>query len=301
MVSKSRHGRPDNAKRKQEAERPRELQDSLNFYAFHPMARRLALLLARTPVTPNMVSIAGGILVVAAGLAYAQPGWPLPALAGFALHLAWHVVDGADGDLARLTGRSGPTGELVDGICDYLSHVVLYLILGSLLQYQIGPLAWVLAAGAGASRIVQANHYEVQRRQYQWWMYAKPWLRSMRHEGAGALLGGAYLRLAERMAPRARAADAAVAAAGRDRAGLEQARAVIGRHAEPMLNSLSLLGANYRTIVLGFSMLAGSPLYFFLYEALFLNAVLLRSVHICRKSTGHLIAGLGQLEASTRR
>ena len=32
-------------------------------------------------------------------------------------------------DLARLTGRSSPLGELIDGICDYASHVVLYIIL----------------------------------------------------------------------------------------------------------------------------------------------------------------------------
>ena len=43
---------------------------------------------------------------------------------------AAHVVDGADGDLARLTGRSSPIGEMVDGLCDYLSHIVLYLVLG---------------------------------------------------------------------------------------------------------------------------------------------------------------------------
>src|SRR5690606_39827963 len=57
------------------------------------------------------------------------------------------------------------SSDLVDGICDYASHVVLYLILGFLLHGQIGPVAWILAVAAGMSRILQANHYEVQRRQ----------------------------------------------------------------------------------------------------------------------------------------
>lgn len=57
------------------AARPRELQDALNFHLYHPLARRLARRLIRTPVTPNAVSIAGGLLVVAATLAYAQPVW----------------------------------------------------------------------------------------------------------------------------------------------------------------------------------------------------------------------------------
>jgi phosphatidylglycerophosphate synthase len=36
------------------------------------------------------------------------------------LHMGWHVLDGADGDLARMTGRASPQGELFDGICDYV-------------------------------------------------------------------------------------------------------------------------------------------------------------------------------------
>ena len=38
------------------------------------------------------------------------------------------------------------------------------------------------------------------------------------------------------------------------------------------------LGANARTIVLGISMLAGSPLWFFLAESVLLNTVLVASV-----------------------
>ena len=57
--------------------RPRELQDSLNFHLYHPLAWRLALLLAKTTLTPNIVSVIGGCFVVVAGIVYAQPwGWP---------------------------------------------------------------------------------------------------------------------------------------------------------------------------------------------------------------------------------
>ena len=119
-------------------QRPRELQDALNFHLYHPLAWQLARRLANTPVSPNMVSLAGGALVVAAAVAYAQPWWPISALLGLAFHMGWHVLDGADGDLARITGKSSPMGEMVDGLCDYLSHIVLYLVLGALLAAQIG-------------------------------------------------------------------------------------------------------------------------------------------------------------------
>lgn len=302
LDTRSNHRPPTASALNLKAGRPRELQDALNFHVFHPLARRLALLLARTPVRPNMVSVAGGMIVVAAGLAYAQPGW---ALAGLALHLAWHVIDGADGDLARLTNRASPQGELVDGICDYASHVILYLILGWLLQDDIGPIAWLPVVGAGMSRIVQANHYEVQRRQYQWWRYGTPWLRSAQGEGvgtaAGMRFGAAYLLLAQKIAPHAATADKAVAEASGNPQQLVRTQEIVGRISKPMLAALAPLGANYRTIALGLSILAGSPLYFFLYEATVLNLALLRSIRIANRSTSLLIAELHHAAASARR
>ena len=49
--------------------RPRELEDTLNHKLYHPLAWQLARLLARTPLTPNQVSVFGGATVVCAGIA----------------------------------------------------------------------------------------------------------------------------------------------------------------------------------------------------------------------------------------
>jgi phosphatidylglycerophosphate synthase len=175
--------------------RPRELQDGLNHYLYHPLAWRLALLLAKTPLTPNIVSVIGAMNVVGAAFVYGWGfahgwGWKGAAL-GMALHMAWHVWDGADGDLARITGRASPIGEMVDGICDYASHVVMYFVLGWIAYEQIsawtgssliGLIAWPLMLAAGVSHVIQANHVEVQKRSYQWWVYAKPWIRQTREK-----------------------------------------------------------------------------------------------------------------------
>ena len=158
--------------------RPRELQDHLNFHIYHPLAWQLARLLAKTPLTPNVVSVIGGLFVVAAGVVYAQPWGVAGAMLGMLLHMSWHVIDGADGDLARMTGRTSPIGEMVDGLCDYLSHIVLYLVLGHLLSVTMGAAGWWWMLAAGLSHLVQSNHVEVQRRQYQWWVYGTPWLRN---------------------------------------------------------------------------------------------------------------------------
>ena len=268
--------------------RPRELQDSLNFHLYHPLAWRLALLLSKTPLTPNIVSVIGACFVVAAGFVYAeafQQGWGWPgALLGMLLHMTWHVVDGADGDLARITGRSSPLGELVDGICDYSSHIVLYLILGWLLSHQIGWTAWPAMLAAGVSHFVQANHVEVQRRQYQWWVYRVPWLRNS-HKGEtktgsfgfSEIVSG-YLNLASGMTPDALKVDAAVEAAAADPAAGERIAAVARAEVVPLMPILKVLGPNPRAILLGISMLAGSPLYYFIYQTVVLNGLTLVSV-----------------------
>jgi phosphatidylglycerophosphate synthase len=268
--------------------RPRELQDSLNFHLYHPLAWRLALLLAKTPLTPNMVSVTGACFVLAAGIVYAMTyfnswGWP-GALLGMLLHMSWHVVDGADGDLARITGRTSPLGELVDGVCDYTSHIILYLILGWLLAHQIGGIAWWIMLAAGVSHFIQANHCEVQRRQYQWWVYRVPWLRNT-HQGETrtgrfgfAEIVSGYLSLASGMTPDALKVDAAAEAAQANPAAIERIAVAARAEAMPLLPVLKVLGPNPRAILLGLSMLAGGPLYYFLYQTLVLNGVLIASV-----------------------
>ena len=296
--------------------RPRELEDWLNYHLYHVLAWRLALLLARTPATPNMVSVAGSACIVAAGIAYAQPWWPFSALLGMALHMAWHVVDGADGDLARLTGRVSPIGEMVDGISDYVGHIVLYVILAWLLaaHWPVGfargggpthpALAWLLALAAGVSHVLQTNHAEVQRRSYQWWVYGKPWLRTT-HAAVGAatrahVFGGIaafYLTIAAAMSRGARAVDAAVARAGDDRARLEVIRAAVRLRAPALLRLAAAVGPNPRAILLGLSMLAGSPLYYFLTVIVGMNALLAWSVRRHDQAARAIVAGLGATPA----
>lgn len=285
--------------------RPRELQDPLNHYLYHPLSWQLARRLAPTPITPNMVSVFGGLCVVAAAIAYAQQAWPVSAAAGMLLHMTWHVVDGADGDLARLTGRTSPIGELVDGLCDYLSHVVLYLVLGWMLSGVIGPAAWWWMLAAGISHIVQANHVEVQRRSYQWWVFGTPWLRNTHavkgsataRSGIGGLVS-AYLALASGMTPHALRIDAATAAAQGDPARLEQIRSAVRAEAPPLLLLCKLLGPNPRAIVLGAAMLAAGhsgqgPLWFFLYQTIVLNLLLVVSVVMHNAAAKRIAAEIG--------
>jgi hypothetical protein len=273
--------------------RPPELQDVLNARLFHPLAWRLALALRNSFVTPNQLSVAGGVLVVLAAIAYANAETLALVALGFALHLGWHVLDGADGDLARLTGRSSRQGEIIDGICDYASHIVLYLTLSWLLAEQIGWTGWVLGPLAGASRIIQAMFYESQRRQYQFWVYRVEWLRVSAGDGGSGggvieALGRGYARLAQGLTPAGAQVDALVAAA--QGAEAEALRTTIRARYAGVLRFITPLSANYRTLAIGLAMLAGSPLWAFVFEIVVLGVWLAASMQVARRAAHAIIA-----------
>jgi hypothetical protein len=284
--------------------RPPEMDDWLNGHVYHPLAQRLARLLVPTPLSPNMVSVAGGLAIVAAALLYTRLDWPVSVLAGFFAHAAWHVLDGADGDLARLTGRSSPVGEMVDGVCDYFGHIFLYVLLaayGDRLGW--GGWSWALASFAGAARIFQSNHAEGERRTYLWRGYGVPWLRQAyaardRSLKRGLLFGAVeplarlYVAVASAGAATDEKIDALLARACRKPGGEERARRVCRDASRLPLRLQTWLGANLRTIALAVSMAAGSPIWFFLWEIGPLNLLFAASLLAQRRSDRAIVARL---------
>lgn len=262
------------------AGKPRELQGFLNRTVYHPLAHVLARALVPTPVTPNMVSIAGAIMVMITAVLYGWVATPAAIALGFFLHCGWHVVDGADGALARMSGRASPSGEIVDGLCDYAGHGVLYLMLAGALDDRIGWIAWPIAVLAGVSRAVQSVFAESQRRTYQWWAYNTPWLQNARSDGRGigVALSNLYLSVWHALSRPTQVVNALVASAEADppeRRRIAEIARQVGARALPML---AALGANPRTILLGLSMIAGTPLWFFLIEIVVLNVLLVLAI-----------------------
>ena len=263
-----------------EVARPAELELWSNRRLVHPLSRALAARLASTWVTPNMVSVAGAAMAVVGAGAYTLLSRPWGPLLGLASHYVWHVLDGADGELARRTGSSSPFGELVDGICDYAGRTVLYLALGAYGAAQFGAWVWLLAIFVGMSRIVQANLYETVRRQYRRWVYGTAWIRQTlvaEPSGGGRRFAGAlgrlFLAVSARVTPDATALDAAVERSAMEGAqGLSRAQAACRAELAPVVRRAAILSTNGETVAIFLSMVAGGPIYLFLYVAVLLNA-----------------------------
>ena len=113
------------------------------------LARWLVRPFARTPLRPNHITTLSLALGVAAGLLFARgearaAGW------GAALFMLARFIDHADGELARLTGRTSRVGYYYDYVAGALSSVALFAGIG--VGYAGGPLGgWALALGLAAS------------------------------------------------------------------------------------------------------------------------------------------------------
>jgi len=286
--------------------RPRELEDPLNLFVYHPLAARLARLLVPTGIAPNAVSVMSLVSLCAATWAFVGLDWPQNALTGFAFMLLWHVVDGADGDLARMTGRTSATGELVDGFCDYVGNIIMYVAFAFLLDDTLGAWAWVLAVAAGASHIVQTNHAETQRRLYLWRAYGVPWLRNAHEAGDAVFRGGnwisrligwgahIYVWLSNLMSPSANPIDAALAKAADDPRETQRIRAMVRRASRTSIVLQKGLGANPKTFVIAAAIAFGSPLYYFLTTIFALNLLLAISIFHHKMVDRRLAAALSR-------
>jgi CDP-diacylglycerol---glycerol-3-phosphate 3-phosphatidyltransferase len=79
--------------------------------------------LARTPVTPNMITVAGTFGVSAAALAMFPIGWLFP---GAATATVFTFTDMLDGQLARIKGNSGPWGAFLDSTLDRVGDAAVF-------------------------------------------------------------------------------------------------------------------------------------------------------------------------------
>ena len=140
--------------------RDRRIEDPSNRWLIHPLAQALVSPAIRAGVSANAVSLTGLAFGIGAVFAYAHWTNLWLVLLGLALTLCWLVADGLDGKLARATGTASAFGRFLDGVCDHLIFVLIYVALA----WSIGTVqAWTLAILAGAAHAAQSALYEGER------------------------------------------------------------------------------------------------------------------------------------------
>ena len=129
---------------------------------FARMNRKVSIPISRQlikfPITPNMVSLFTLGVSFLAGLFFALGGWA-HMLLGAILSVFASILDGCDGEVARLKLQESAFGCWLETVCDYLYYVFVFagMMIGVLGR---GPIYWVwgtlLFVGALASILTTA-------------------------------------------------------------------------------------------------------------------------------------------------
>lgn len=118
-------------------------------YINRPFSRRLSVALSRTPLTPNHVTLLSFFmgLLGAVGLATTDPWfW----IAGGILIQIASIVDGCDGEIARIKLLQSPQGAWLDTVLDRYSDMAIGLAV-TFAASQLRDAVWVWPAGFAAT------------------------------------------------------------------------------------------------------------------------------------------------------
>jgi choline kinase/phosphatidylglycerophosphate synthase len=108
-----------------------------------PVSKRITPVLVAAGMTPNAISVLSLLLSLGAAALLAQPNYGPMALGGVLAQLA-SIVDGCDGEVARITMRSSKFGGWFDAQLDRYADVAL-----------LGALTWnLLSDGAGLAAYI---------------------------------------------------------------------------------------------------------------------------------------------------
>ena len=280
--------------------RTSEIEEISNLYFIHPLAGRLVPFLARLRVSPNAVSILGMVFGILSAFAYYRY-WNLrSAITGFALMIGWHVMDGADGQLARFTGSYSFFGKVLDGIADIVTFLAVYTALAISLSHAHGDWMYALVTVSAVCHMIQSASYEAQRQEYEYLGWGKnPQGPAPRNSPQRGRDGPPNIRWLLDSLDRLFYVGLSFPTAGLSRKFRETMAAAIQREPgktalirqryretiAPQLRGWSILSSNYRTLGIFISALFKAPEYYFGFEIVGFSFIL--AVLVLRQGAAH--------------
>ncbi|WP_199553443.1 CDP-alcohol phosphatidyltransferase family protein [Sandaracinobacteroides hominis] len=269
--------------------RPIEIEPWPNRLLIHRLSSLLLAPARRAGIHPNTVTCMGFGFGLLAASSYAMAGqsgsrWAFATL-GLLLMLAWLVMDGLDGQLARATGKSSDIGRLLDGVADYATFVVVNI---ALVATHPRPLAaFALALLSGVFHALQSQFYEGERATYIRRLSGK--FQAIARAEAGGPYERFYNRCEALLGNRTRPFDLKLQAAGPAERELLLSRWQPG--AARALRAASPLSSDGRAIVIWVAVLAGETMLYWFYEIGVLTLVALAAAHKLRQSEAGAMAG----------
>lgn len=281
-----------------------DIEEATNKYLIHKLSLVLIPVFIRLGVSPNTVSLMGAACGVIAAFCFFRYDHAVVCVLGFAFMIGWHVFDGADGQLARCTGKVSVSGFVIDGTCDYVTFVCVYVALGLRLSQEYGVLVWGLIILAGASHAIQAAAFEIQRDFYNRWttsfnltdMVEKAKKTDDMRLGQAwiiRLMAKMYAVLQEPFRPISRSFAYSLTTKEDISSNSSEFSRAYRTEFRKIVLTWSLLSANNRTIAIFLFCIVGTPLYYFIYEVSVLNFTLLALIGLNKSKERDLSGRLG--------
>jgi 1L-myo-inositol 1-phosphate cytidylyltransferase / CDP-L-myo-inositol myo-inositolphosphotransferase len=114
-----------------------------------PISLRIARRLASTGITPNQITLLSVGIGLCGALSFLSAHW-LWQTAGALLFLAHSILDGCDGELARLRFQESRFGGIIDYWGDNVVHIAVFACMAIGWSLSIGA-SWPLLLGAAAA------------------------------------------------------------------------------------------------------------------------------------------------------
>lgn len=264
-----------------------ETENYIDRVFYRPVGFRIAWSLRRSGITPNTITVISIVVgMMGAWLFYYESiGMILLGIAGL---VAANILDCVDGQLARLTGIKSKIGRILDGMAGDLWFITLYIAISLRMYDTTGEWLFFVVAGLSMlSHLTQAALTDLYKTFHLWVIGGRNGKEFESYEtvkakvdampaGFSKLLSriySYYTLMQAKLSPRLqRLASRLVVSPFTD----EESRGF--RQGSMLIQKLiNLMTFNGRTLALFASALVGLPWFYFVYEILFLNIVLLVS------------------------
>lgn len=264
-----------------------ETENYIDRVFYRPIGFRIAWSLRHTGITPNAITIISIVVGMAgAWLFYYQSIW-MTLLGILGLILA-NILDCVDGQLARLTGIKSKIGRILDGMAGDLWFFTLYTAIALRLYGATGH--WIFIVGAALSllsHLMQAAMTDLYKTFHLWVIGGKNGKEFESYASVKSKVDtmptgfpklmsrvySYYTLMQAKLSPRL---QSLVHKLG-ERSFTEEESMGFRQGSMLIQKLVNLMTFNGRTLALFITALAGIPWFYFVYEILFLNIVLLVS------------------------
>jgi len=277
----------------------RDVEEIIDIHFYRPWGYALAVGAHRLGMTPNQISVFGMFVGIASGhLFYYVSPW-INAIGVF-LWMLGQALDGADGQLARMTNTRSRLGRMLDGISDGVKFISLYAHVGLRLYESTGNW-WILVIVfvAALTHSWQSSLADYARNAYLFFVEkpgkaeiensvelqadhdAMPWKGHI----VERILLGMYVGYTERQEWFSKRAGGLYACAMETYGGIipEHIQRLYRSTNRHLLKYYNALTTNTRMVVFFSSLILGNFWIYFTFELIGLNALMLLMMFVVQK------------------